>query len=380
MMRVGIAKSRSRKIRSAIQRADLFGILSLMLVFCWTAAAFAEIKVIEADSFYIMGDNDSRVDARRIAVQEAKRKALEQAGAYVESLTAVTNYQLTKDEVKMYTAGVLTTEIVSEEMRGSSEHPEIAVKIKSTIDTDILTAQIDRYQKNEILEDQLKVSYKENDELKKERDLLVKQLAAQKDKAKAGETRKKLDRVLDREEANDDANRVWVSLGSKLEEGQEKGQDVQQADLDRSVVMLERAVKANPRNQRAHYMLATIYQKNGNSRAAENQLRIAIRQQPSNLAPHMKLGMLLREDGKYPQALKEFHFVARLRPHYLPAVFYIGMTFRDMGKCGKSVQYLNRFLKDKRVNQYPAKKETAIRAVEDCGGVRPGRQRNNRAG
>ncbi|NTV54633.1 MAG: tetratricopeptide repeat protein [Syntrophaceae bacterium] len=380
MMQAGIAKWRSRKRRTIEQRAGLFGALSLMLVFCWTAAAFAEIKVIEADGFYIMGDNESKIDARRIAVQEAKRKALEQAGTYVESLTAVTNNQLTKDEIKMYTAGILMTEVLSEEMRGPSERPEIYIKIRSTIDTDMLTAQIDRYRKNEILEDQLKASYKENDDLKKERDLLVKQLAAQTDKAKAEETRKKLDHVLDREEANDDANRVWVSLGNKLEEGREQEQAVRQADLDQSVATLERAVAVNPRNQRAHLMLATIYQKNGNSTAAENQLRIAIKQQPSNPAPHMMLGMLLREEGRYQDSLKEFHFVARLRPHYLPAVFYVGITFKDIGKCGKSVQYLNRFLKDKRVNQYPGKKETAIRAVEECGGARPDRQRQNREG
>ena len=68
--------------------------------------AYAEVKIIEADSTFIMGDNDSKVDARRIATQEAKRKALELAGTYVESLTTVKNYQLTKDEVMSYTAGV----------------------------------------------------------------------------------------------------------------------------------------------------------------------------------------------------------------------------------------------------------------------------------
>jgi tetratricopeptide (TPR) repeat protein len=342
--------------------------------------ARAEIKVIEADSTYIMGDNESKVDARRIAFQEAKRKALEQAGTYVESLTTVRDYQLTKDEIKTYTAGILMTEVMSEQMRGTSERPEIYIRTKCTIDTDVLTAQIDRYRKNEVLEDQLKASYKENDELKKERDRLVKQLAAQKDKAKAEETRKKLDRVLDQEEANDDANRVWVSLSNTFESAEEKGQDVRQADLDRSVVILERAVKVNPHNQRAHYLLATIYQRNGNSAAAENQLRIAIKQQPSNPASHMKLGMMLRESGRYQEALKEFHFVARLRPHYLPVVFSVGITFKDMGKCGKAVQYLNRFLKDKRVEKYPKRKEMAIRAIEECGGTRPGRQRQSREG
>ena len=115
--------------------------------------ARGEVKTVEADATYVMGDNDSKVDARRVATQEAKRKALELAGAYVESLTVVKNYQLTKDEVKAYTAGILETEIASEQMRGTTEHPEIYIKARCTIDTDIITAQIDRYRENEDLKE-----------------------------------------------------------------------------------------------------------------------------------------------------------------------------------------------------------------------------------
>ena len=89
----------------------------------------------------------------------------------------------------------------------------------------------------------------------------------------------------------------------------------------------------------------------------------------------MKLGVLLKEHGNYQEALREFHFVERLRPHIPMVLFYTGMTFKQMGRCGMSVQYLNRFLKDRRGNRYPAKKEMAIAAIEECGGDRPGRRR-----
>lgn len=39
----------------------------LMVMMLFYAKARAEVKVVEADSTYIMGDNDSKVDARRIA-------------------------------------------------------------------------------------------------------------------------------------------------------------------------------------------------------------------------------------------------------------------------------------------------------------------------
>ena len=361
------------------RQRDILSALLLVMFFSCTASAFAEVKVIETDSTYILGNNHGIAEARRIAIQETKRKALEQAGTYVGSLTAAKGYQLAKDDIRIYTVGVLRTEVLSEQVRGTSEHPEIYVRTKSSLDSDDLTAQIASYRKNEVLEDQLKATYRENDDLKKERDKLVRRLANQ-DRIKAEETRKKIDRVLSHEEANDETNNVWATLGNKLEAGDETGLDIQQNDLDKAIVVLEHAVKVNSQNQRAHYLLASVYQKNGNPTAAESQLRIAIKTRPSNPATHMKLGMLLREDGRYQEALKEFHFVERLRPNYLPAVYFVGMAFKDMDKCGKAVQNLNRFIKDKRVDTYPRKKEAAARAIEECGGARPGRQRHLRQG
>ena len=349
--------------------------LSLAL---WNVPAHAEIKVIEADGSYVMGDNDSKVDARRIAVQEAKGKALELAGAFVESLPQVQNYRLARDEVKAYTAGVLETEVTAEQTRGDAERPEIYVRVRYSIDSDVLLQQIDRYRESEDLKEQLLASARENMALKKERDALVKQLASEKDAARAGNMRKKLDSVLAREEANDDTNRVWTNLAIPLEDADDNGQELKQADLDRSAIVLERVVAIDPRNQRARYLLAAVYQRQGNQSAAEKELRTAIHHNPSNPAPHVKLGLLLRETGKYQEAMREFHFVERLRPHNVLTIYYSGMTFKDMGKCGKAVQYLNRFLKDKRTEKYTRKREQALVAVEKCGGERPGRHKRVR--
>jgi tetratricopeptide (TPR) repeat protein len=325
-----------------------------------------------------MGDNDSKVDARRIAVQEAKRKALEAAGTYVESLTVVKSYQLTKDEVKAYSAGVLETEVVSEQMHGTTDRPEIYIRTRCKIDTDALTAQIDRYKENDDLKEQLDSSAKENEDLRKERDALVRQLSAEKDKTKAEATRKKLDAVLAKEETNDDTKTVWINIGSKLVDVDENRQEIKQADLDDSAVVLERVVKINPQNQSARFLLASLYQRKGDFVAADNQLRTAIQQHPSNPAAHMKLGLLLKEQGRYQEALREFHFVERLRPRNPMMLFFTGMTFKQMGKCGMSVRYLNRFLRYKGVDVYPKKKEKAIQTIEECGGDRPGRLRRVR--
>lgn len=61
--------------------------------------SLAETKTIFADHRYVMGDNDSKNDARRMCFLEAKRRALEKAGTYIESRTEVKDFRLTKDEI-----------------------------------------------------------------------------------------------------------------------------------------------------------------------------------------------------------------------------------------------------------------------------------------
>jgi len=344
-------------------------IFVLILTTVFNLSARAEVKMIEAESVYIMGDNDSKIDARRIAMQEAKRKALELAGTYVESLTQVKNFQLTKDDIKSYTAGVLETEVVSEQMRGTTEHPEIYIKARCKVDTDVLIAQIGKFHENEELKDQLDATAKENEDLRKERDVLVKQLAADKDKTKAAVTRQKLDTVLAKEESNDETQKVWINIGSQLVQVDDSGRKIKQTDLDNSAVVLENAIKVNPQNQRARYLLASIYQRKGNTVAAEKELMTALKRNPANIDLRIKLGVLLKDQGRYPEALQEFHFIERSRPRNPMMLFYTGMTFKQMGRCNRSVQYLNRFLKEPRIKNFPQKKQIAIQSIEECRGA-----------
>jgi hypothetical protein len=45
-------------------------------------------------------------------------------------------------------------------------------------------------------------------------------------------------------------------------------------------------------------------------------------------------------------------------------LFYTGMILKDAGNCGRAVQYLQRFIKDKRVSKVPKNKELAIQPLK----------------
>ena len=66
--------------------------LFLVITFC-SPLAFAESKVVTCEGKYVMGDLDTKKDARALALMEAKRLALEQAGTYLESSSEVKNHE-----------------------------------------------------------------------------------------------------------------------------------------------------------------------------------------------------------------------------------------------------------------------------------------------
>ncbi len=75
-------------------------LISLMCVGL-SGEVFAAPQQFSAEGEYRLGDRDTREDAKRYAVADAKRKIAEQAGVYVESSTEITNFQLVKDKVNI---------------------------------------------------------------------------------------------------------------------------------------------------------------------------------------------------------------------------------------------------------------------------------------
>lgn len=103
------------------------------LIPCW---ANAKTETIYASYKYVMGDNDTKNDAKRICFLEAKRLLIEKAGVFIESETTVTDFKLTKDEIKAYSAAILKVEIANEELKFNGETQTIFMTVKADVDTD----------------------------------------------------------------------------------------------------------------------------------------------------------------------------------------------------------------------------------------------------
>jgi hypothetical protein len=131
------------------------------------ASVRAEIKIVKGTGRYHLGDNDTRLDGHRLALLEAKRDALEKAGTYVESITEVKDFQLTRDDIRTYTAGIVSVEETSEpkwEMIGQTLR--VTVNVDARVDTGVVTERIAALRENadatrELKEEQAKAKANE---------------------------------------------------------------------------------------------------------------------------------------------------------------------------------------------------------------------------
>jgi hypothetical protein len=97
----------------------------LMVLLAVTQSAIAETPdvtatgdTITAKHRYTLGDNDSKSDATTICFLEAKRKAIEYAGIYVESTVQITQTDKSreaKSDMKTIAAALVSAEMVSSE-------------------------------------------------------------------------------------------------------------------------------------------------------------------------------------------------------------------------------------------------------------------------
>jgi hypothetical protein len=96
--------------------------------------AFAEVQTITATHKYILGDNDSRNDARQLCFLHAKREVLEKAESFIQSHSVVNNFELTKDQMTSYLAAVLTVEIVKEDVGLSNGQTTLTLTVMADVD------------------------------------------------------------------------------------------------------------------------------------------------------------------------------------------------------------------------------------------------------
>ena len=100
------------------------------VILLMTGQAYAGKVEFIKEHTYRAGDMDSKVSSRAIALMEVKRALLEQLGTYLVSETEVRNFQMTKDQISLLTAGIVSAVILDEKWDGK----DFYLKAKLVVD------------------------------------------------------------------------------------------------------------------------------------------------------------------------------------------------------------------------------------------------------
>ncbi len=117
-----------------------------------------------------MGEHDTRADAIRLAMEAAKRDALEQVATYLESITEVTNADVTRDEIRTYTAGIVTVVDQQIQTRLEGETVVIHVDLTGQVDPNEVAHAITALRDNESSKQELMALRAETDQLHRQLD------------------------------------------------------------------------------------------------------------------------------------------------------------------------------------------------------------------
>jgi len=135
------------------------------------------VRVVTAIGEYRMGDHDTRNDAVRLAVEAAKREALEQVATYLESVTEIKNMDVTRDDIRTYTAGIVMVLDQQITTRLEGQTAVVRADLTAQVDPDEVAQAITALRENESAKTELAALRSETDQLRLQLDAANQALA-----------------------------------------------------------------------------------------------------------------------------------------------------------------------------------------------------------
>ncbi|GAB7078661.1 hypothetical protein [Megalodesulfovibrio paquesii] len=116
-------------------------LLSLSAVLHPGLAAAEEIVVTHT---YIMGDAESKNQARAACLAEAKRAILERAGTFSRVMSELKDFELTRDVVQSFSGAIIKATVIKEEVAMSGQSMALTCTVAGEVDMASLEAQAKR--------------------------------------------------------------------------------------------------------------------------------------------------------------------------------------------------------------------------------------------
>lgn len=307
-------------MKSNIARITL--VFSLFLL-SFPNFAFAETKTFMKEYTYQAGDEDSKNSCRIISLREVKRLLLEELGTYLESLTEVQNFKLSKDQITTLTGGIVHTELIEEKWDGRTYW----MKAKVQADPDDVVKAIDSLRKDRQKTRELEEIRKKSDALFKENERLRRELAT------ASGEKKKQDTAAYNQTIKELNATEWFDKGYVAGNA---------GNWAEALTALSKAIELNPQFAMAYYNRGVAYRKLGNTNQAIKDYNKAIELNPQDAKAYVNRGVAYGELGNTNQAIKDYNRAIELNPKYAMAYNNRGITYGKLGNLNQAIKDLNK--------------------------------------
>lgn len=296
-------------------------ILSAILFFSvFLGESYASaIEEIHASAQYILGDNDSKLDGRRLALMESKRNALEKAGTYIESFTEVKNFQLTQDQVRSYAAGILEVKETGEKWDKVGDNLAVTLTVKVKVDKNVVAKQLAAIRKNSETARELEESRAKIQEYEKKIAEMNHQLKlAKKPGVDSGQEPQKPQQQIENIKATRDKALTKIDIETLLVKagvaltGSEDPDKAYAAGTtsayarNRAKMFIQEAVNLEPENPEVLSLLAVISIEEKDYSKAEMLLRKALNIDSSFTLASYNLGMVYFSRDNFTEAEQNF--------------------------------------------------------------------------
>ena len=183
--------------------------VAILVLGAWPA--LADVRVVNATGEHRMGDRDTREDAIRLATEAAKRNALEQVATYLESVTIVDGMDVTKDEIRSYTAGLVL--VLNQQITTSLDGDVVVIKadLLAQMDTEEVARAIATLRENEDARVQLAELKQENEQLQEELRAVNQALGTASTPDQIYQASQKRKEILNRVQSNAMVSQAWTN-------------------------------------------------------------------------------------------------------------------------------------------------------------------------
>ena len=210
MLDIPIPQTRIRVQYPRISLMSLSLFLLVAILSIWPSPIMAEVRVVTAQGEHRMGDRDTREEAIRLATEAAKRNALEQVAVYLESITIVDGLDVTKDEIRTYTAGLVFVLEQTTNTALDGDTVVIRTDLVAQIDTDEVRKAIVALRENEDARHQLAALQQENDQLQQDLDAANQALAQASTAEQTQQAAQQRQDILNRVQSNAMVSQAWT--------------------------------------------------------------------------------------------------------------------------------------------------------------------------